>query len=109
MYGLIRLEIHLSCLDHFRMDNTFHTYMCVAYHLITQCGMYFVWGLFWRDNLVHQTFRTFQIGLYTLYIYIYYTGCRKKKTLEEEKVTIKIEGCGAKFYHRNDLGVPDPA
>ena len=47
--------------------------------------------------------------IHCIYIYIYYTGCRKKKTLEEEKVTIKIEGCGAKFYHRNDLGVPDPA
>ena len=43
------LEIHLSCFNHFRMDNTFHTYTCVAYHLITQCGMYFVWGLFWRE------------------------------------------------------------
>ena len=53
-----------------------------------------------RDILVHQTFRTFQIGLFT--------GCRKKID-QEEKVTTKIECCGAKFYHGKDFGALDPA
>ena len=90
MYGLIRLEIHLSCLDHFRMDNTFHgTYVCVAYRLITQCGMYFVWGLFWREISLY-------IKHLELFILAYIQGVAKKLT-KRKKSQPKLSAVGLNF------------
>ena len=72
--------------------------MCVAYHSITQYGMYFVWGLFWREISSY-------IKHLELFRVAYVQGVAKK----EEKVTTKIDCCGAKFYHGKDFGALDPA